>query len=172
MPKCLAASIALPHPNSAVSWAGAAAHDRTVRICPGEAGWQVLVSEDDLRETVSVRHDVLQPAGNGCASLVRSVQFGRDHDPMAHAERQTGCDHLALAPDDDGDEDQVAAKAMLVVMPCRRAPCATSPISMLRRRQNLPTRQPTRPRAIFACGKDDVKVMGNSGRAVELATRR
>src|SRR5260370_32014742 len=37
-----------------VSSAGNGVDDSTIRVCPGKAGLVVLVSEDDLRETVSV----------------------------------------------------------------------------------------------------------------------
>src|SRR5258706_931772 len=37
-----------------VTSAGNGVDDSTIRLCPGKAGLVVLVSEDDLRETVSV----------------------------------------------------------------------------------------------------------------------
>src|SRR4030088_2717218 len=37
-----------------VTSAGNGVDDSTIRVCPGKAGLVVLVSEDDLRETVSV----------------------------------------------------------------------------------------------------------------------
>src|SRR3978361_191326 len=37
-----------------VTSAGTGVDDSTIRTCPGKAGLVVLISEDDLRETVSV----------------------------------------------------------------------------------------------------------------------
>ena len=71
------------------------AHDSTVRICPSNAGRRVLVSEDDLGETVSVRHDVLQPPEN---QLRKPGSIRPPPRSKAHAERQAICDHPALAP--------------------------------------------------------------------------
>ena len=42
-----------------VSSAGNGVDDSTIRVCPGKAGLKVLVSEDDLRETVSDRKSVV-----------------------------------------------------------------------------------------------------------------
>src|ERR1035437_9910202 len=62
-----------------VSSAGNGVDDSMIRVCPGKAGLEVLVSEDDLREPVSVGRS--QPRrrgqGAGCTGLVRSVQL--DH---------------------------------------------------------------------------------------------
>src|SRR5690242_1299287 len=49
----------------------------TTRLCPGKAGLFVLISEDDLRETVSVGKS---RAAAGGASVVRAVQL----EPARH----------------------------------------------------------------------------------------
>src|SRR3979411_2018699 len=50
-----------------VAGAGNGVDDSTIRVCPGKAGLKVLVSEDDLRETVSVGRNraaaAKEPAG-------------------------------------------------------------------------------------------------------------
>lgn len=54
----------------------------TTRVCPGKAGLVVLISEDDLRETVLPR----PPRGGqgaGCRDLVRPVQLDHQHNGMA-----------------------------------------------------------------------------------------
>src|SRR5258708_39832704 len=43
--------------------AGTEVDDSTIRLCPGQAGLVVLVSEADLRETVSVGRTRSAPAG-------------------------------------------------------------------------------------------------------------
>src|ERR1700688_1669742 len=50
-----------------VSSAGNGVDDSTIRVCPGKGGLKVLVSEDDLRETVSVRRSRSAAAGEPAA---------------------------------------------------------------------------------------------------------
>ncbi len=116
-------------------------------------------------------------ARNRLLSLVRSVQFDRPYRRMAGGGRQAVRDHPALADrrqrrsrqerttdgKTDAGRDTIAAGAGLP----RR----------LYRRPGQPQSQRARPAAAdefardFNCGKDEVKVIGERGRAVELARR-
>src|SRR4051812_33097818 len=63
--------------------------DSTVRVCPGKAGLIVLISEDDLREAVSVgRKPPGGLEGTGSAVRVWSLQFNDQHSGMALSQWQ------------------------------------------------------------------------------------
>jgi hypothetical protein len=80
-----------------VSSAGNGVDDSTIRVCPGKAGLVVLVSEDDLRETVSVGRNRAAAASEPAARVgfgpFNSTTDGR----VASVGRQTVRDHSALA---------------------------------------------------------------------------
>jgi hypothetical protein len=153
--------------------------DSATRFCPGKAGLGVLVNEDDLRETVSV--------GRGRAAAARELAaqlwFGPfnsttpriewralDGKPFAIIQRW----HL----DDNEDEDKngrPTAKPMLVVT--RLPPGPVCHVAYIDVKANPDANELARKAADevargFKCGKDEVKVIGNRGRAVELAVRR
>ena len=70
----------------------------TTQVCPGKSGLVVLISEDDLRQTVSVGRNRAQAArGAGRGGLVRPLQFHRQYRRMAGGGRQAVRDHSALA---------------------------------------------------------------------------
>jgi hypothetical protein len=153
--------------------------DSTIRVCPGKAGLVVLVSEDDLRETVSVGRDRKaaeeEPAAktwfgpfNWTAETVEwRLAGGR---PFAIIQRW----HI----DDFSDEDKNGrpkAKPMLAVT--RLPPGAVCHVAYVDVAANPNANELARKAADelargFDCGKDKVKVFGESGRAVELAVRR
>src|SRR5260370_33930955 len=72
-----------------VSSAGNGVDDSTIRVCPGKAGLVVLVSEDDLRETVSVgrnraaaasepaAHAAFRPFNSTAMTVERRILGGR-----------------------------------------------------------------------------------------------
>jgi hypothetical protein len=162
-----------------VSSAGNGADDSTIRVCPGKAGLVVLVSEDDLRETVSVGRNRGAAAREPAAQLwfgpfnstTTTVEWRTlDGKPFAIIQRL----HIA----DNGDEDKngrPTAKPMLAVT--RLPPGAVCHVAYIDVQANPDANELARKAADesardFKCGKDEVKVIGESGRAVELATRR
>jgi hypothetical protein len=102
-----------------VTSAGNGVDDSAIRVCPGKAGLVVLVSEDDLRETVSVGRNrfaaAKEPAaqaGFGPFNSTTTIIEWRalDGKPFAIIQRW----HIA----DNGDEDKNGrpiAKPMLAV---------------------------------------------------------
>jgi hypothetical protein len=162
-----------------VSGAGNAVDDSTTRICPGKAGFVVLVSEDDLRETVSVGRNRAAAASEPAAqawfgpfnSTTTTLEWrARNGKPFAIIQRW----HL----DDIGDEDRngrPTAKPMLAVT--RLPPGPVCHVAYVDVQANPDANALARKAADevargFRCGKDEVKVIGESGRAVELALRR
>ena len=162
-----------------VSGAGNGVDDGATRVCPGKAGLVVLVSEDDLRETVSVGRNrataAREPAAQAWfgpfSSTTTTVEWrALDGKPFAIIQRW----HLA----DNSDEDkggQPIAKPMLAVT--RLPPGAVCHVAYIDVKANPNANELARKAADetardFKCGKDEVKVIGESGRAVELATRR
>src|SRR5882762_1654442 len=162
-----------------VTSAGNGVDDSTIRLCPGKAGLAVLVSEDDLRETVSVGRNRAQAATEPAAqiwfgpfnSTTNTVEWrALDGKPFAIIQRW----HIA----DNGDQDKDGrpiAKPMLAVT--RLAPGAVCHVAYIDVKANANANELARKAADeiardFKCGKDEVKVIGVSGRAVELATRR
>lgn len=149
------------------------------RVCPGKSGLIVLVNEDDLRETVSVGRSraaaAREPAAQAWfgpfnASTATIEWRALDGKPFAIIQRW----HL----DDNGDEDKNGrpiAKPMLVVT--RLPPGPVCHVAYIDVKANPDANELARKAADefargFTCGKDAVKVIGDSGRAVELAVRR
>jgi hypothetical protein len=162
-----------------VTSAGNGVDDSTIRLCPGEAGLVVLVSEDDLRETVSVGRNRAAAAREPAAqawfgpfnSTTTTVEWrALDGKPFAIIQRW----HIA----DNSDEDKNGrpiTKPMLVVT--RLPPGPVCHVAYIDVKANPDANELARRAADesargFKCGKDEVKVIGGSGRAVELATRR
>lgn len=165
--------------NCRVSGARNGVDDSTTRFCPGKAGLGVLVSEDDLRETVSVGRTRATAAREPAAqawfgpfnSSIATVEWrALDGKPFAIIQRW----HL----DDISDEDKngrPTAKPMLVVT--RLPPGPVCHVAYVDVKANPDANELARKAADefargFQCGKDEVKVIGNSGRAVELAVSR
>lgn len=159
--------------------AGNGVDDSTIRVCPGKAGLVVLVSEDDLREIVSVGRDRKAAASEPAAQLwfgpfnftTTKVEWrARDGRPFAIIQRW----HL----DDNSDEDKSGRptpKPMLVVT--RLPPGPVCHVAYVDAQANPNANELARKAADeiardFKCGKDEVKVIGASGRAVELAMPR
>jgi len=151
----------------------------TTRLCPGKTGLVVLVSEDDLRETVSVGRNRTAAAKEPAAqtwfgpfnSTTATVEWREANGkPFAIIQRW----HLA----DNADEDKSGrpiAKPMLVVT--RLPPGPVCHVAYVDVAANPAARELARRAADesargFKCGQDEVKVIGARGRAVELATRR
>jgi hypothetical protein len=149
------------------------------RLCPGKAGLAVLVNEDDLRETVSVgrnRADAgRQPAAETWfgpfSSTTTTVEWRmQDGKPFAIIQRW----HIA----DNSDQDKAGRpkdKAMLVVT--RLPPGTVCHVAYVDVSANPDANDIARKAADdiargFICGKDEVKTVGASGRAVELVKAR
>ena len=162
-----------------VSGAGNGVDDSTTRFCPGKAGLGVLVNEDDLRETVSVGRS-RAAAARGPAAQAWFGPFNSSHTtvewraldgkPFAIIQRW----HL----DDNADEDKngrPTAKPMLVVT--RLPPGPVCHVAYVDVKANPDANELARKAADefsrgFQCGKDEMKIIGESGRAVALAVRR
>jgi hypothetical protein len=153
--------------------------DSAARVCPGKTGWQVLIAADDLRETVSVGRNRIwaekEPAGqtwfgpfNSAGNTVEwRMQNGR---PFAIIQRWQLNDNAD--PDKNG---RPKPKTMLVVT--RLPPGPVCHVAYVDVAANPDANDFARKGADefagdFRCGKDDVKVVGTSGRAVELALNR
>jgi hypothetical protein len=162
-----------------VSSAGNAVDDSTIRVCPGKAGLVVLVSEDDLRETVSVGRNRAAAASEPAAqfwfgpfnSTSTTVEWRAvDGKPFAIIQRW----HIA----DNSDQDKKGrpiAKPMLIVT--RLPPGAVCHVAYIDVQANPNANELARKAADetargFKCGKDEVKIIGENGRAVELAGQR
>lgn len=162
-----------------VSTAGNGADDSTIRVCPGKAGLVVLVSEDDLRETVSVGRSRAAAAREPAAqawfgpfnSTSKTVEWRTiNGKPFAIIQRW----HIADNADEDKDGRPIA-KPLLVVT--RLPPGNVCHVAYIDAAANPDADEIARKAADevargFRCGKDDVKAIGANGRAVELATRR
>jgi hypothetical protein len=158
-----------------VSSAGNGVDDSTIRICPGKARLKVLVSEDDLRETVSVGRDRSaahqEPAAQVWFGPFNSTSYtvewrALDGRPFAIIQRW----HIADNGDRDKD-DRPIAKPMLAVT--RLPPGPVCHVAYIDAQANPNANELARNAADeiardFKCGKDEVKVIGEGGRAVEL----
>ena len=150
----------------------------TTRFCPGKSGLGVLISEDDLRETVSVGRNRAAAAKEPAAqawfgpfnSTTNTVEWRAvDGKPFAIIQRW----HIA----DNSDEDKNGrpiAKPMLAVT--RLPPGAVCHVAYVDARANPNPNELARKAADefarnFKCGVDEVKVIGETGRAVGMAMR-
>jgi len=151
--------------------------DGGTRLCRGPAGLVVVVSEIDLRETVSTGRSRKaaenEPAASSWfgpfSSTTPTIEWRspKDGRPFAMIQRW----HIA----DIADEDKTGrpiAKQMLVVT--RLPPGAVCHVAYIDVKANANANDLAREAADtlardFKCGTDKVKAFGTSGRATELA---
>ncbi len=161
--------------------AGNGVDDSTIRVCPGKNGLIVLISEDDLRETVSVGRNAKgassEPAAKAWfgpfSSTTPTIEWRRaakDKPPFAMIQRW----HIADIDDEDKKTGRPIAKPMLAVT--RLAPGPICHVAYVDVQANPDANELARKAADemarpFNCGKDEVKIIGTSGRGVELARR-
>jgi len=151
----------------------------TTRICPGKDGLMVLIAEDDLREIVSVGRN-RKAAAEEPAAKVWFAPFNSSETtvewrsagtkPFAMIQRW----HIADSSDPD-KQGRPNTKAMLVVT--RLPPGPVCHVAYVEAIANPNANELARKAADdfargFVCGKDEVKIVGMRGRAVDLATMR
>jgi len=161
-----------------VTNAGTEVDDSTIRTCPGRAGLVILISEDDLRETVSVGRNRAAAAREPAAQVRFGPFNSTEHTvewrtmngkPFAIIQRW----HIA----DNSDEDKNGrpiAKPMLAVT--RLPPGQVCHVAYVDAQANPNPNELARKAADelardFKCGKDEVRVIGEAGKAVSLAKR-
>ena len=147
----------------------------TKQVCPGKSGLVVLISEDDLRQTVSVGPDHVAAAKEPAAetwfapfnSTGQTVEWRAvDGKPFAIIQR------WLIADNDDTKAGSPISKPMLAVTRLPPGPvCHVAYIDgQANRNANELARQAADEFARdFKCGKDEVKVIGEKGAAVSLA---
>ena len=150
----------------------------TTQVCPGKSGLVVLISEGDLRETVSVGRNreaaAKEPAAEAWFapfnSTAHTVEWRAvDDKPFAIIQRWLIAD--INVPDKTGSP---TTKPMLAVTRLPPGPvCHVAYIDgQANRNPNELARQAADEFARdFKCGKDEVKVVGEKGAAVSLAKR-
>ena len=150
----------------------------TTRFCPGKSGLGVLISEDDLRETVSVGRNRAAAAKEPAAqswfgpfnSTTNTVEWrAADGKPFAIIQ------HWHIADNSDEDKNgRPIAKPMLAVT--RLPPGEVCHVAYIDAQANPNPNELARKAADelarnFKCGKDEVQVIGETGRAVGMAKR-
>jgi hypothetical protein len=150
----------------------------TKQVCPGKPGLMVLLSEDDLRQTVSVGPTPAAAAKEPAAeawfapfnSTANTVEWRAvDGKPFAIIQRWLIADNDH--PDKTGNP---TTKPMLAVTRLPPGPvCHVAYVDgQANRNANELARQAADEFARdFKCGKDEVKVIGEKGAAVSLAKR-
>jgi hypothetical protein len=148
----------------------------TKQVCPGKSGLVVLISEDDLRQTVSVGPDHVAAAKEPAAetwfapfnSTGQTVEWRAvDGKPFAIIQR------WLIADNNDTDKaGSPISKPMLAVT--RLPPGAVCHVAYIDGQANRNANELARQAADefardFKCGKDEVKVIGEKGAAVGLA---
>jgi hypothetical protein len=162
-----------------VKSAGNGVDDSTIRVCPGKNGLVVLIAEDDLRETVSVGRNRLGASREPAAqtrfgpfnSTANTVEWrAANGRPYAIIQRW----HIADISDEDKNGRPIA-KPLLAVT--RLSPGPVCHVAYVDVQANAANANELARKAAddiarhFNCDKDKVKIVGNSGRAVELAGR-
>jgi hypothetical protein len=150
----------------------------TTRVCAGKSGLVVLISEGDLRETVSIGRNRMVAAKEPASeagfgpfnSTAHTVEWRAvDGKPFAVIQRWLIADNAD--PDKSG---RPTAKPMLAVT--RLPPGPVCHIAYIDGQANRNPNELARAAADelardFKCGKDEVKVVGEKGAAVSLAKR-
>lgn len=151
----------------------------TTQVCSGKSGLVVLISEDDLRQTVSVGPNRAAAAKEPAAeawfapfnSTAHTVEWRAvDGKPFAIIQRWLIADNND--PDKTGSS---TSKPMLAVTRLPPGPvCHVAYIDgQANRNANEIARQAADQFARdFSCGKDEVKVVGEKGVAASLVQRR
>ena len=161
-----------------VTSAGTELDDSTIRTCRGKAGLVVVISEDDLRETVSVGRNRAAAAKEPAAAVWFGPFNSTEHTvewraingkPFAIIQRW----HIADNSDEDKNGRSVG-KPMLAVT--RLPPGQVCHVAYIDAQANPNPNELARKAADelardFRCSKDEVKVIGITGRAVSLAKR-
>jgi hypothetical protein len=150
----------------------------TTQVCPGKSGLVVVISEDDLRQTVSVGPDRAAASKEPAAeawfapfnSTANTVEWRAvDGKPFAIIQR------WLIADNNDLDGGGIpTSKPMLAVT--RLPPGAVCHVAYIDGQANRNANELARRAADefardFKCGKDEVKVIGEKGAAVSLAKR-
>jgi hypothetical protein len=151
----------------------------TTRVCKGKDGLVVLIAEDDLREVVSVGRN-RKAAAEEPAAKVWFAPFNSSETtvewrtaaakPFAMIQRW----HIADGTDPD-KQGRPNTKAMLIVTRLPPGPvCHVAYVDAIANRNanELARKAADEFARSFICGKDEVKIIGARGRAVELATMR
>ena len=150
----------------------------TTRLCPGKGGLSVLISEDDLRETVSVGRSRaaaekepaaqvwFEPFNSSLTTVEWRMAGGK---PFAIIQRWLIADNA-----DRDAKDRPRDKAMLAVT--RLPPGGVCHVAYVDVAANPDANELARKAADelarnFQCSWDQVKIIGASGRAVDLAKR-
>jgi len=150
----------------------------TTQVCPGKSGLVVVISEDDLRQTVSVGPNRMaaskEPAAEAWFAPFNSTAptlewRAVDGKPFAIIQRWLIADNNDL---DKGGSPN--AKPMLAVT--RLPPGPVCHVAYIDGQANRNANELARRAADefardFKCGKDEVKVVGEKGTAVSLAKR-
>ena len=161
-----------------VKSAGNGVDGSTIRVCPGKAGLVVVISEDDLRESVSVgrtraaadKEPAAEASFGPFNSTTKTVEWrNADGKPFAIIQRWHIADNT-----DEAKDGRPIAKPLLVVT--RLPPGPVCHVAYVDVKANPNANELARKAADetargFLCGKDVVRVMGATGRAVELARR-
>ena len=153
--------------------------DHSSRVCRGKSGLVVSVDVVDLRQTVSIGRNLTEAAKEPAAD----ASFGPFNSASPRIEwRMAGSEPIAiiqrwqLADQTDQDNNgRPRDKALLIVT--RLSPGGVCHVAYVDAAANPNADDLARQAAdesarSFVCGKDEVKIIGKSGRAVELATQR
>jgi len=150
----------------------------TTQVCPGKSGLVVVISEDDLRQTVSVGPNRIAASKEPAAeawfapfnSTANTVEWRAvDGRPFAIIQR------WLIADNNDTDKTgSPVSKPMLAVT--RLPPGSVCHVAYIDGQANRNANELARQAADefardFKCGKDEVKVIGEKGAAVSLAKR-
>jgi hypothetical protein len=162
-----------------VTSGGIPGNETGTRVCPGKASLVVLINEGDLRETVSVGRNAAaadkEPAARSgfgpFNSTTDTVEWRAiDGKPFAIIQRW----HLADIDAEDKD-GRPTDRGLLVVT--RLPPGAVCHVAYVDVKANPNANELARKAADenardFKCGKDETKIIGERGRAAELASQR
>jgi hypothetical protein len=149
----------------------------SARVCPGRGGYVVLVSEDDLRETLSVGKTAAA-AGKEPAATQRYGGFNGYEDKVEWRSVKGARAPFALIANwylDDQEnldkDDRPTAQNMLVVLRLPPGPvCKTAVVDL---KANSDTAALARKAADetargFKCATDEIAIVGQRGRTTDM----
>jgi hypothetical protein len=152
--------------------------DWVIFSCPGQGGLLVRLSEDDLRQSVSVGR-TLNAAAQEPAATQTFGTFNSTHDTIEWRGPKGGAPVAVIQrwrlADPEKAEDARAAASLLVVTRVPPGPvCHVAYVDAKTNRDanNLARRAAEQIAAGFRCGAEPVRIVGTPGRGTQLATGR
>jgi hypothetical protein len=151
----------------------------TSRVCSGRGGYKVFITEDDLRETLTVGR-TMKEAAKEPAAHDRHGAFNSFEGPIEWRSTKDGKLYALIVgwaiADNDNPDAAGRPKSVYVLVVMRLPPGPVCRIAYVDRDANGDARELARTAASemaphFNCGGDKPKIVGERGEAIQVLSR-